>query len=181
MFGRRQSRRLRRHGTGRSLHVMGQRIGAVVISAYATPCSNTGWSHTSRRAFQLSAPIETPATTSLDVPPDAWIAAAFAAIALFFAAARRRKTLGAALVVLTLWMGFEAGFHSVHHLGAPTQESRCAVASVTVHGSAIASEANVCVGPLLAQTGIARDLEPPVRGPESGATHEGRAPPRLAP
>jgi hypothetical protein len=180
VFGGRQPRRLRRHGTGRSLHVMGRRTAAVVISAAATLWSTPGWAHTAGRAFQLPAPIETPATTGLDVSPDAWIVAAFAAIALLIAAAHRRKTLGAALIAMTLWMGFEAGAHSVHHLGQPSEEGRCAVASVTAHSSAIPSVAHACVAVLLAQTGIARDLEPAAQGHGLAAPHEGRAPPRLA-
>jgi hypothetical protein len=177
----REPRHLRRHESGRSLHVMHRGIAAVVVSAVATLWSAPSWAHTAERAFDLPAPITAPTTIAPDVPLDAWTLAAFATIAILIAAARRRKSLGGALIVLTLWMGFEAGAHSVHHLGQPTQESRCAVASITAHGSAIPSEANVCVGIVLAQTRIASDLEPAAQGPEAAATHEGRAPPRLTP
>lgn len=180
MFDGRQPRRLRRHGTGRSLHAMSRRTAAVVVSAVATLWSAPGWAHTSGRGFELPAPIAVPTTTGLDVPSDPWTLAAIAAIALLIAAARRRKTLGTALIVLTLWMGLEAGAHSVHHLGQPSEKSQCAVASVTAHSSAIPSEAHACVAVLLAQTGIARDLEPAAQAHELTATHEGRAPPRLS-
>jgi hypothetical protein len=177
----RDPRRLRRRDSARSLPAMGRRIVAVVVSAVASLWSVPGWAHTPSRALELPVPISVPARTALDAPLDAWTMAALATIALLIAAARRRKSLGGALIVLTLWMGFEAGAHSVHHLGQPTQESRCAVASITAHGSAIPSEANVCVGIVLAQTRIASDLEPAAQGPEAAATHEGRAPPRLTP
>ena len=43
--------------------------------------------------------------------------AALAAAALLFTALRGRKALGTSLVALTLWIGFQAAVHSVHHLG----------------------------------------------------------------
>jgi hypothetical protein len=159
---------------------MGRRATAVVVSAVATLWSAPGWAHTADRGFDLPAPIVAPTTTGLSVPPDAWTLAAFATIALLIAAARRRKTLGAALIILTLWMGFAAGAHSVHHLGQSAEKSQCAVAAVTAHCSAIPSEAHPWVAVLLARAGIAGDLEPTVRAHEIAATHEGRAPPHLS-
>jgi len=128
----------------------------------------------------LPPPLASPSTAGSGISPEAWIVAALAVIGLLMAAARRRKTLGGALIILTLWMGFEAGAHSVHHLGQPTQESRCAIAAATAHSSAIPSEAHACVAVLLAQAGIAGDLEPAVQTHELSATHDGRAPPRLS-
>jgi len=128
----------------------------------------------------LPAPLANPSTAGSGVGPEAWIVAALAVAALLVAAACRRKTLGAALIALTLWMGFEAGAHSVHHLGQPSGESRCAVASVTAHGTAIPSEVHACVAVLLRRTGIARDTESAGQGHGLPATHEGRAPPHLA-
>ena len=172
--------RLRRHAPWRSLHVMGQRIATVVVSAVSALWSTSAWAHTPGPAPILPAPFPNPSTDGFDVSHGVWIVAALAAVALLVAAACRRKTLGAALIALTLWMGFEAGAHSVHHLWQPSEESRCAVASVTAHGTAIPSEVHACVAVLLGQTGIARDTEPGTRGRGLPATHEGRAPPRLA-
>ena len=159
---------------------MGRRI-AGAAAAVAALWSAPGWAHTSGRTLELPAPIAPPTATGPDVLTVVLTAAAFAAIALAMAQARRRTMLGAALIVLTLWMGFEASAHSVHHLGQPSEESRCAVASVTAHSAAIPSDVNVCASLLLPQITIAGGLEPRAHGNGLPAAHEGRAPPRLSP
>jgi hypothetical protein len=158
---------------------MSRGAAAVVASGVATLWSTPGWAHTVDRAFPPP-PLATPATPGLAAGPDPWAVAAVAAIALVILAARRRKSLGAALVVLTLWVASQAAVHSVHHLGQPSDEGRCAVASTTAHGSAIPSEIGACAGTIVAQAGIARDLEPAVQPLGPAPTHEGRAPPRLS-
>ena len=106
--------------------------------------------------------------------------AALAAAALLFTALRGRKALGTALVALTLWFGFQAAVHSVHHLGQPSAETRCAVASNAAHVSAVPTEAYVSVSLFPAYTTLALDLDAGVLPGGLPATHEGRAPPRLA-
>jgi hypothetical protein len=103
-----------------------------------------------------------------------------AAVALVIPSARRRRPLGVTLTVLTLWMAFEAGAHSVHHLGQPSEEGRCAVASTTADGSVIPSVLGACVGNIPGQTSTASDFEPATHGHGLVATYEGRAPPRLS-
>jgi len=158
---------------------MHHRIGIVVVAVTAL-WGTSAWAHTAALAPMLPAPPANLSTAGFDLSHAAWSVAGLAAIALLIVTARRRKTLGAALIVLTLWMGFEAGAHSVHHLGQPSGKSQCAVAAVTAHSSAIQSEAYACVMVLLAQTGMARDLEPAVQARDLAAAHEGRAPPRLS-
>ena len=106
--------------------------------------------------------------------------AALAAAALLFTVLRGRKALGTVLVALTLWIGFEAAEHSVHHLGQPSAETRCPVASNAAHVSAIPTEAYASVSLLLAHTTLALDFDAAARPGGLPATHEGRAPPRLA-
>ena len=46
---------------------------------------------------------------------------------------RRPRRLAAGLVILVLVLAFEAGLHSVHHVGDPHQAAACAVGVATAH------------------------------------------------
>jgi hypothetical protein len=89
----------------------------------------------------------------------------------------RRKRLALSLVLLLAVLGFEAGFHSVHHLDDPARAAECAVAVATAHlaGSLVDG---VSAGPvaLRALCPVVLALPAPVvllpRAP-----HTGRAPP----
>jgi hypothetical protein len=105
--------------------------------------------------------------------------AALAAAALLLTAQRGRKGLGTALIALTLWLGFQAAVHSVHHLGQPFTEARCPVASSATHGAATLTEASASVSLLLAHATLALDPDAAASPRRLPATHEGRAPPRL--
>lgn len=159
---------------------MGPRIAPAALAAASALWSTSAWAHTSGLAQVLPAPLANPSTGGSSVGSEAWIVAALAAVPLLAGAMCRRKTLGVALIVLTLWMGFEAGAHTVHHLGQPSEESRCAIAAVTAHGTAIPSEVQACVGIVVGQARIAIGADPAVKGRGIRPTHEGRAPPHLA-
>jgi hypothetical protein len=91
------------------------------------------------------------------------------------AAARPRRALVTALVLVLAVLTFEAGVHSVHHLG--DAQPACAIAAVSAHLSGISvdpPDARV----LAADTGDRLALPPPapVRA-TSLAPHESRGPP----
>lgn len=104
---------------------------------------------------------------------------ALAAAALLVAALCDRKALGTALVALTFWITFQGAVHSVHHLGHPSDEARCVVASSAAQTSAIPTEVHASVSNLPMQATLALDFAVAAHRGGLPATHEGRAPPRL--
>jgi len=105
--------------------------------------------------------------------------AALAAAGFLLAALRGRKALGATLVALMLWIGFQAAVHSVHHLGQPSAETQCTMASSAAQIPAITADAHASISLLLAHTAFALDLAAAPRPGGLPATHDGRAPPRF--
>jgi hypothetical protein len=65
-------------------------------------------------------------------PATVAIALLGAAVALGIAA-RHRRALALALILIGGLLAFEGGVHSVHHLDSPRDMSRCAVAAAAVH------------------------------------------------
>jgi hypothetical protein len=102
---------------------------------------------------------------------------ALALIALLTAAAPGRTTRRGALIALTLWMGFQAGAHSVHHLGQPTDEARCAIASHASQGPGLVPDTSQSADILWPATWTdLHQVRAALRsGPET--PHDGRAPP----
>jgi len=159
---------------------MHQKFAAAAAFTVTALWSVVAWAHSSGPQDAPLAPLSSTSAVGFVSSYAAGGMAALAAAALLCTALRGRKALGAALVALTLWFGFQAAVHSVHHLGQPSAETRCTVASNAAHASAIPAEAYVSVSLLLAHTTLALDLDAAARPGGLLATHEGRAPPRLA-
>lgn len=102
---------------------------------------------------------------------------ALAVIALLIAVPPGRTTRRVALIALTLWMEFQAGAHSVHHLGQPTDEARCAIASHASQGSGLVPDTSQSADILLPVTWTTFHQTRTVlrSGPET--PHDERAPP----
>ena len=171
---------MRRVGSCRRVYVMHTKVAAAAAFTVTALWSAAAWAHTSNGAGAPLTPLTGSSAPGLGSSHAAWIMAAVAAAAILFTAARGRRALGTALVALTLWIGFQAAAHSVHHLGQASDEARCAVASVTAQTSAIPTEAQASAAILLTQAAIARDFDAAAHRGALPATHEGRAPPRLA-
>jgi hypothetical protein len=159
---------------------MHQKFAAAAAFAVTALWSVAAWAHSS---VPQDAPLIPLASTSAVGFVSSYAAGGMAALAVtaqLFTALRGRKALGTALVALTFWFGFQAAAHSVHHLGQPSEEARCAVASSAAQTSAIPTEAHVSFSLFLAQTGLVLDFDAAAHPGGLPATHEGRAPPRLA-
>ena len=100
------------------------------------------------------------------------VAAMAAAIILI---ARRRRTVAVACTALLLFLAFESGVHSVHHL-TDQPDSQCVVASASTHTGGVAVDTIAFAPPAETQAGIAVTLAtPPTSRP--AAPDLGRAPP----
>jgi hypothetical protein len=90
---------------------------------------------------------------------------------------RRPRRLAAGLVILLLVLAFEAGLHSVHHVGYPHQAGACAIGVATAHlaGSPVeVVTVDPVAVPLLHIALAAAPVQVALHRP---APHEGRAPP----
>src|SRR5262245_61576415 len=106
-----------------------------------------------------------------------WSLLLLTSIAILAARTRPRRLVAGVLVVVLVVFSVETAVHSVHHLGAREEASRCEVASIAGHLSAVPAEAVVC-DLTLSAVGSAPPAEPPVpaqRLPYS--PNRGRAPP----
>jgi hypothetical protein len=150
---------------------------ALVAAALIIRWSSDSWAHSAASAVIPSPPLTSSVASPHNVSPAVWILCALAATALLIAAGFGRRSRRIALIALTLWMGFQAGTHAVHHLGQPADEARCAVASFVSHGSVITADTSVLGKVLLPEAWITLDHAPTLHRCGLPATHDGRAPP----
>lgn len=89
----------------------------------------------------------------------------------------RRRTLTLGLIAALAILSYEAGVHSVHHLGSPADASQCAIAGATTHLHGTVDEPPVTlVGPAYAGTApVAHD--PACLVVQTWRAWRGRAPP----
>jgi hypothetical protein len=100
------------------------------------------------------------------------LAAAVAALAI----ARRRRAIALTCIALFVVIAFEAGLHSVHHIGDERDAASCVVALATAQTGGLAVESPALERPVEVGTPLAIRIETstPVR---SSAPDLGRAPP----
>jgi MYXO-CTERM domain-containing protein len=102
-----------------------------------------------------------------------------ALVALLMLAFRSRRTIAALLVAWLAMFAFEAGVHSVHHLGDQNEEARCVVASGSSNLSGAVGEPVTLVA-TAAPGGPAVPFEPAALPGRFIRPDQGRAPPLLA-
>jgi hypothetical protein len=152
-------------------------VGATAfLVAVLGPASS--WAH---QAVSASAVLRASVTEWSGLPGDSdsnsdglLLAALAAGIGL---ALRRPRRLAAGLVILLLVLAFEAGLHSVHHVGDADHAAACAVGVATAHLAGNPVEV-VTIDPIAAPS-----LDTALPAPPAPVTlhrpapHEGRAPP----
>jgi hypothetical protein len=100
-------------------------------------------------------------------------------IAFLFVTSRSRRVVAGALIGLLAVLAFEAGLHSVHHLGQQRDATRCIIESVSSNLGGAVGEPMILVGP--AETAdLALHLESVAPPQRSLRPDRGRAPPFLA-
>jgi len=103
--------------------------------------------------------------------------AGLAALLLVFSARRGRRMLAATLVVMVFVLSFEAGLHSVHHLGDSDRSGACVVASASAHLSGVSVQPPDAEPRVPASAERVTHLAPTPRCSFVIAPHEGRGPP----
>jgi hypothetical protein len=91
----------------------------------------------------------------------------------------RRRALVLALAVVILFLAFETGLHSTHHLGNPDDASHCVVASTSAQLSADVAPDHIQSLVAPAPTAPAPALVTPATGTRAVAPDAGRGPPSL--
>lgn len=129
-----------------------------------------------------------PAATPAPVPPldeqtlsaaaptltGLWTLVAAVAIAGVLVAPRRRVVALACVTLLTV-IAFEAGLHSVHHIG-DQPDSSCVIASASAHTSALTVDSPALERPTDVATPVVVSVDAPTTA-RSAAPDLGRAPP----
>ena len=102
----------------------------VVSGAAARPRA----AETARAASEPDGPAPGPSRADAAPGSPATVAVALlASVAALVLGARHRRTLALALVLIAGLLAFEAGVHSVHHLGSARDMSQCAMAAAAAH------------------------------------------------
>jgi hypothetical protein len=146
----------------------------VVLAVLAL--STAAWGHVDTPSIpELAAalPLETlaAATPPLD---DLWTLVSAAALAMVLIA-RRRRAVALACVALLMLVAFEAGVHSVHHLGAQP-DGKCVIASAAAQTGALGVDTVAFERPAEAVAPVAV-MPVVVAGLRASAPDLGRAPP----
>jgi hypothetical protein len=110
-------------------------------------------------------------------PPIPWAPLLILA-ALLVPVARSRRTVAGLLIALLAIFAFEAGLHSVHHLGDEAEEARCIVAAGTPNLIGAVGEP-VTFGSIEEPGEVALRLEPNTLPQRVLHPYQGRAPPFL--
>jgi hypothetical protein len=105
--------------------------------------------------------------------------AALAALLLLVSALRGRRMLAATLVLMAVVLSFEAGLHSVHHLGDSDRSAACAVASASAHLNGVSVQPPDAEPRAPAAAERVTHLASTPRCSFVIAPHEGRGPPAL--
>jgi hypothetical protein len=139
--------------------------------------ATSSWAHQDARASAVTAAASVTEGPGLPGGTDGG-ALLFAALAAGIGfGLRRPRRVAAGLVILLPVLAFEAGLHSVHHVGAPHQAAACAVGVATAHLAGNVVEV-VTVDPIAAPS-----LHTALPAPSAPVAlhrpspHEGRAPP----
>ena len=103
--------------------------------------------------------------------------AGLAALLLVFSARRGRRMLAATLVLMVVVLSFEAGLHSVHHLGDSDRSGACVVASASAHLSGVSVQPPDAEPRVPASAERVTHLAPTPRCSFVIAPHEGRGSP----
>jgi hypothetical protein len=159
---------------------MRQKVVALVFFAALVLWGSEGWAHPSPAATVASSPVSSPTVAALGAGHHVQGHTALALVALLAAVACFGRMRRVGLAALTLWMVFQTGAHSAHHLGQPAEKAQCVVASVTAHATAIAADAPAIAALTVPDATSAPDPDPLAYRHAPRVPHEGRAPPILA-
>jgi hypothetical protein len=113
-------------------------------------------------------------------PSSSIMIAALAAFLLLVSALRGRRMLAATLVFMAVVLSFEAGLHSVHHLGDSDRSDACAVASASAHLTGVSVQPPDVEPRAPAAAEHVAHLASTPRRSRAIVPHEGRGPPVLA-
>lgn len=148
----------------------------VALLAWGTPAL----AHVSLEYAPAAAPVlaELPDAQTLiaAAPVTAGLWTVLAAVAvLALAIARRRHAVAVVCVAVLVLIAFEAGLHSVHHIG-DHRDASCVIASASAHTGALTVESVALERPTEVATPVAVSVGTP-KMVRSSAPDLGRAPP----